>query len=497
MKQRNHDAISPNSENREPSTPDATPSIERCQRPEAGGLTGQTTSLQSVQKNVEVALNDEREGVIRFSFKTPGWDNLAASANRLLKFEFPTIRDVKVYERLIKTNVLSTGLSKKALETLPLPSLETIYTNLWRAWFGETVTLADEWLSLFLLAEDLDGFQLEALVRQDVEQLGMRDQGAMHSYYYRGPLNREQMATFLAGHGYRTDCLNATEKLEIAYLACRRLTRPLPWSSLLTKLEESELNRYPRLAYLKAIYQALAQKGWLAQSIFPETVFRQLSQLSQWLNHKDFTRIGALHHLARPVKTLVIVEGETEKLLLPVFAEAMNLNFNLLGIHLLPAGGKNHVLSIYRQQAQTLNCPIFIVLDQDAGEIAEEIRGNFRKGDYIFTIQEGEFEDIYDLALVLKTINQNYQPYPEVTAESLLDIAGQSRAKGRVQALKALWQAYNLGSFDKIDFAIKYTETFRQSQRSGKAASSLPKAIRRLIETILTVRHSSRAYQSP
>ncbi|WP_373531869.1 TOPRIM nucleotidyl transferase/hydrolase domain-containing protein [Vampirovibrio sp.] len=486
-------AIPPNFESREPSTPEVSAPTDHSQPLDAGGFANPAEPLKSAQKMVEVALKDEREGIIRFSFKTPGWDNLAASANRLLKFEFPTIRDIKVCERLIKTNVLSTGLSKKALETLPLHSLETIYVNLWRAWFGDDITLADEWLSLFLLAEDLDGFQLSAMVEQDVEQLGLRDQGAMHSYYYRGALSKEQMATFLTGHGYRTDYLGATQKLEISYLLCRRLTRPLPWSALLNKLEPADLKRYPRLAYLKALYEALGQKKWIVQPITPDTAFAQLNQLSQWLNHKDFSRMGAAYHLPRPVKALVIVEGETEKLLLPMFAQAMQLDFNLLGIHLLPAGGKNHVLSIYRQQAQTLNCPIFIVLDQDAGAIAQEIRTNFRQGDYIFTIQEGEFEDLYDMALVLKTINLHYQPYPEVTAYSFLKLTEESKAKGRVQALKVLWQSYNLGSFDKIDFAIKYTETFQQSQLS-KEVLAPPKAIRRLIETILTVRHSSKAY---
>lgn len=413
----------------------------------------------------------------------------------MLKFEFPSVREIKVYERLIKTNVLSTGLSKKALDALPLPSLEMIYTRLWQAWFGDQATFADEWLCLFLLAEDLTGFQLEALVQKDIEQLGMRDTGAMHSYYYRESLTREQMTTFLDRHGYRTDYLGPEALRQKTYLACRRLTRPLPWSALLDRLDTAELARYPRLAYLKAIHQELTEKQWNTRPITPETISRQLGQLSQWLNHKDFSRIGAAYRQARPVKSLLIVEGETEKLLLPIFAQAMNLNFDELGIHILPAGGKNHVLSIYRQQAKVLNCPIFTILDQDAQGIAEEIRADFRKGDYIFTIQEGEFEDLYDLPLVLRTINRNYQPYPEVTVEGFRKIAANSNARGRVQTLRAVWQAYNLGTFDKIEFAIKYAEAFRQ-MAGPQAANTPPKAIRKLIETILTVRHSSSAYHS-
>ncbi|WP_303673518.1 ATP-dependent endonuclease [Vampirovibrio chlorellavorus] len=453
-------------------------------------------------QTVAVTLSSEREGNVCFQFKAPGWDNLAASANRLLKFEFPPIREIKVYERLIKTNVLSTGLSKKALETLPRHYLEIIYAHLWQAWFGDQTQLADEWLSLFLLAEDLDGFLLPALVQQDIEQIGLRDTGATPSYYYQGDLNREQMATFLARHGYRTDFLTQQEgpdagsggSLALLYLVCRRLTHILPWTALLQKLEPAEVERYPRLAYLKAIYEALGQKGWLTQSISPQTVLKHLNALSLWLNHKDFTAFGAACHQARPVKALLIVEGETEKLLLPVFAKAMNLDFDRLGIHLLPAGGKNHVLSIYRQQAKSLNCPIFTVLDQDAADIAAELRANARKGDYIFSIEEGEFEDIYDLSLVVKTINTHYQPYPEVTMHSLQTFASENQIKGRVQTLRALWQAHNLGSFDKVRFATQYAETFQQIGQAAPVPP--PKAIRRLIETILTIRYSAKAHQA-
>ncbi len=443
---------------------------------------------------MEVSLSDERGHPLNFSFKKPGWDNLAASANRLLKFEFPVIREIKVYERLIKTNVLSTGLSKKALDALPLPALEMIYVQLWRAWFGEKPSLADEWLCLFLIAEDLAGFQLETLVQEDIKQLGIRDTGAMHSYYYQGDLTQPQMVTFLAKHGYRTDYLQSESQRFKTYLACRRLSRPLPWAALLERLEAGELSRYPRLAYLKAIHQQLTQKGWNQEAITPENLPKYLDKLSQWLHHKDFSSIGATYHQARPVKTLVIVEGETEKLLLPIFAQAMSLNFDQLGVHILPAGGKNHVLSIHRQQAKVLNCPIFVVLDHDAQAIGDEIRSDLRKGDYIFTIQDGEFEDLYDLSLVLKTINQNYQPYPEITEYGFQQIATQSYAKGRVQTLKALWQAYNLGSFDKIEFAMKYAEAFQKGP-TGTEPYPLPKAIRRLIETILTIRHSAQAYQ--
>ncbi len=492
--------ISPQSENPQWSNSEPLPPVN-ANSPDPlvpDGKLSDAESLNLPQRIVEVPLKDERGSELTFHFKAPSWDNLAASANRLMKFEFPAIREVKVYERLIKTNVLSPGLSKKALEALPLPSLETIYRMLWQAWFGQSVTLADEWLCLFLLAEDLESFRLNELVQQDIEQLGLRDPGTMHSYYYQGPLNREQMTTFLTGHGYRAEFLNATDaepapidpSLAFSYLACRKLSRPLPWHALLEKLTASDLERYPRLAYLQAVAADLQATPWMQTPITSESLLAQLTQLRAYLNTQRFARLSAGFGLARPPKTLVIVEGETENLLLPILAKTLHLNLEEQGIHLLPAGGKNHVLSIYRQQSRVLNCPIFIVLDQDAYAIADELRTNFRDSDAIFTIEEGEFEDTYNLKLVLQAINQNYQPYPEVTPGSFREMSLNIKAKGMVQTLKALWQAYNLGSFDKIEFALQYRELL-QALKPEAAQKALHPTIRTLIESMLEVRQST------
>lgn len=448
------------------------------------------------QKTIEVRLPDERGGETLFSFKAPTWENLAASANRLLKFEFPAIRDTKVFERLIKTNMISTGISKKTLETLPLSALETIYRTLWQCWFGAAEINADQWLTLFLLAEDLDAFRLDELMQQDIEQLGHRDPGLMHRYYYDGPLTREHLITFLAGHGYRSDLLQAVGEtdqaaLSLAYFACRKLTHPFPWTQLLGSLTEGELTQAPRLAYLKTVAQALAKQPWAQANVTVNNVQQHLKALNQWLNQDGFSAIGARFGLARPVQELVIVEGETEKLLLPVFAEAMGLNLDTLGIALLPAGGKNHVLSIYRQQARVLSPPIFIILDSDAQAIAEELQTDLRDQDAIFIIEQGEFEDIYDLDLVLHTVNQHYQPYPEINRQGFAQIAEDNHAKGRVQALKAVWQTYNLGSFDKIEFAIHYREIFCQAQ-ARPMPKLLPAPVQTLIERILSIRQASR-----
>lgn len=462
------------------------------EKPADINATNLSPANETKPRSIEVFLPDERYRDTAFLFKAPAWDNLAASANRLLKFEFPPIRGPKVYERLIKTHVLSAGLSKKVLETLPLPFLENIYRELWQACLGTGDSSGNQWLTLFLLAEELREFNGGQLVAQDINQIGLRDTGTLHSYYYREHLSREDMIAFLTGHGYRTDFLAQQETdqesaMQLAYLACRRLSASLPWQELLTSLDVADELKYPRLARLKAINALLARQSWTRRPITPDTLATGVDKLNKLFSGKEFTEIASRYASPRPVQELVIVEGETEKMLLPLFAEAMDLDFNALGIDILPAGGKNHVIALYRDFARTLNAPVCIVLDSDAAEIAEELASSLRPQDYVFQIAEGEFEDLYDLELTLKAINQHYQPYPEVTRRGFQELADGSNARGRVQALRAIWQAYNLGSFDKIEFAGHYAELLKPAPGSAKRVPP-PAAIRKLLGTILNVR---------
>ena len=467
------------------------------EKPAEPVATNSSAAVEAKPRPIEVVLPDERYRDTAFLFKAPAWESMAASANRLLKFEFPPIRGPKVYERLIKTHVLSAGLSKKVLETLPLPFLETIYRELWQSCVGLGDSTASQWLTLFLLTEELQEFNGAQLVAQDINQIGLRDTGTLHSYYYREHLSRDDMTAFLTGHGYRTDFLSQLETndeslVHLAYLACRRLSAPLPWQELLNTLHTEDELKYTRLARLKAIHALLKNQSWAKQPVTPANLATGVEKIRKLMTGKAFSAIASAYTIPRPVQELVIVEGETEKMLLPLFAEAMDIDFNALGIDILPAGGKNHVTALYREFARILNAPICIVLDSDAAEIAQELESTLRPQDHVFQIAEGEFEDLYDLELTLKAINQHYQPYPEVTRRGFQDIANDSNARGRVQALKAIWQAYNLGSFDKIEFAGHYAELLKPSAEPEQRIQP-PPAIRKLLGTILNVRGGLRS----
>lgn len=440
--------------------------------------------------SIQVTLPDERYGEAVFTFKIPAREHLMASANRLLRFELPANRDHLVYERLIKTCVISTGFSKKTLETLPLPRLEKIYREIWKGCFARgAFAPLNGLLTLFMVLEESSEFRISEMVHEDIQQMGLRDAEPMHSYYYQGTLGRDDMMTFLAGQGYRADFL-AQERhwrereIELAYLACRRLSDPLPWLELLQSASRTELESLPRLNRLYKVSKLLESLPDLPKTITPQNLFDVSGQLRRLLHDKTMGRIAEESGITRPVRELVIVEGETEKMLLPLFAKARNIHLHALGIEVLPAGGKNHVSALYRKFARQLDIPICIVLDRDAADIAGELRQTLREGDCIYEIQEGEFEDLYDLKLILRVINQEYQPYPEVTSKRFSELtgAGAGTVQGRVQALKLIWQSYGLGSFDKIEFAGKYAERFNPE------TDQPPAAILPLLETIERVR---------
>lgn len=435
---------------------------------------------------IELPFPGERYADVTLCFKLPARDNLVASANRLLKMQPPPIRDAMVYERLIKTNVVSAGLSKKALEALPFPFLETIYSTLWHAHFDGGTSPWDAWMTLYLLLEELMVFQPEHLMQEDIRRLGSQAEAEpLHSYYYQQTLDVQQVITLLKGHYYRTDLLDGDIEqvpVPLRYLASRRLSQPLPWMALLSTLNDTEILRFPRLARLRLVADLIKQHVGSPQAITAQSLPDAVSALSTVLTSQPMREIASFSAVPRPFKMLVIVEGETEKHLLPLFAQTRGLDLNAMGIALHPAGGKNHVLSLYRNYLLWLRIPMFIVLDSDARAVADELREMLRPGDYIFEIEEGEFEDLYDLKLTLATINRHYQPYPEVTPERFADLAAQNRANGRVQSLRAVWQAYHLGSFDKVKFAELYGELF---QRSSKP---LPASIQRLLDTVINVR---------
>ncbi|MGN0006415.1 MAG: TOPRIM nucleotidyl transferase/hydrolase domain-containing protein [Candidatus Gastranaerophilaceae bacterium] len=148
-----------------------------------------------------------------------------------------------------------------------------------------------------------------------------------------------------------------------------------------------------------------------------------------------------------PIKKLILTEGITEEILLPKFAEISGYNFDENGVYILATGGKSKVLSIYAELKYVLKIPVFVLLDNDAEPVYNDIVSVLRKEDKAYLIKSGEFEDILSKDLIIKSFSDmNYDVAPAEKSEI-------SSENGTCFALENLWKSRGLGEFRKAHFA--------------------------------------------
>lgn len=175
-----------------------------------------------------------------------------------------------------------------------------------------------------------------------------------------------------------------------------------------------------------------------------------LKYLIKTYNAKNYSEILSIikkYKLKFPIKKLLIVEGITEEILLPVFAYKLGMNFDDLGIFILGAGGKSKSPSIYIELKDKLNIPVVLLFDKDAVEIAEQLKKIILPKDKILLLQQGEFEDILSLNLIKRTLNNEYQP---VTKLSFSELQQSNRMTVNIEEF---YKRRHLGEFKKSKFS--------------------------------------------
>lgn len=148
-----------------------------------------------------------------------------------------------------------------------------------------------------------------------------------------------------------------------------------------------------------------------------------------------------------PVEKVVIAEGATEETLLPEFAKRCGYDFDKEGIYILSAGGKNQVVKLYYQLAESLKLPIFVLLDKDAKENLEEIQPRLRDIDKIHLLDCGEFEDLLPIKLVERTLDY------ELKNISMLEKEKLNEDIPRVKFLEEVFKTRGMHEFKKVEFA--------------------------------------------
>lgn len=147
-----------------------------------------------------------------------------------------------------------------------------------------------------------------------------------------------------------------------------------------------------------------------------------------------------------PIEKVVITEGITEEILLPVFAEHLGLNFDKNGIQVISAGGKNQVVKLVYTLANQLKLPMFILLDNDAKENYEQILPKLREFDKIYLLSHGEFEDILQKELIIKTLNDYFKNLNIIEDNEFED-------ERMVKNLEEIFKKKGFHEFKKAEFA--------------------------------------------
>lgn len=165
----------------------------------------------------------------------------------------------------------------------------------------------------------------------------------------------------------------------------------LPWFDLLTLAEQNTLNldRFPYVQRLKNTYEAQA----LAVQTQPSVV--------KHLRANNTTPIPQ-----HPIQQLILVEGESERYLLPAIAQILGKPFKANGILVLSCGGKSATLQKGLAFLKWVKLPIAILLDADATEEAQQLQQllahqpALTKQLQVCILTEGELEDTYPLPWV-------------------------------------------------------------------------------------------------
>ena len=172
-------------------------------------------------------------------------------------------------------------------------------------------------------------------------------------------------------------------------------------------------------------------------------------------NPKNLIQQREKYALRFPVEKVILCEGITEEILLPKFAKLSGYDFDKNGIKLISAGGKNQVAKIYCELKDELKIPIFILLDADASATSDIIKNVLRNQDCIYLIKHGEFEDIFSLNLIKRTINKRFKNICECI------IADFKQNKPMTKILSEFYRIHELGDFQKADFAKELAENLK------------------------------------
>ncbi len=158
-------------------------------------------------------------------------------------------------------------------------------------------------------------------------------------------------------------------------------------------------------------------------------------------------KIRSDYYTLFPIKKIILAEGITEEILLPQFSKVLGHDLKKEGVYLFATGGKSKILSIYAEFKYIMKIPMFVLLDNDAEPVYNDVVSVLRPQDKAYLIKSGEFEDILPKHIIQKAFSEmNYDVIPAQIQEL-------SCEEGTCKSLETLWKSRGLGEFRKAHLA--------------------------------------------
>jgi hypothetical protein len=163
---------------------------------------------------------------------------------------------------------------------------------------------------------------------------------------------------------------------------------------------------------------------------------------------------------------LLLVEGQTEAILVPIFAQLYGFNFADYRILMISGGGANQVTKRFLSFRESTLLPIACLLDGDAESQFEIISQHLQNNDLIFSLPSGEFEDTFEITRFVQLLNRYLQSMTGESAPSLIEFEPLKKEQfppevKRTLALNKIWREKSLGDFDKVEFAGFVAQTIK------------------------------------
>jgi dephospho-CoA kinase len=418
---------------------------------------------------------------------TPSGVDWGYYANRLLRPKLPLPDAFAVYRRLLHRHSKNPQLGHKQLEALSPIVLEQGFYGLAYHVLGQP-TQPDVLLGALLASRTSALFKPQALFEQTLQQLNQTLPGqACHDEAH--PDLTTNATVQVLDTMRRLDCplrwafpINATTDCDhyLTFLHNRADQWVFPWTALLKQLREGAvLETYPELLLLD---QALAL---LTSANAPD-----LNNAYNTANGELFARqaLAFWHHLAGvypPASlptALVLVEGNTEAIVLPAIAQALGHSWQAKGIRLHGVGGKNAMAGWVQTLRQTIPYPLRVILDKDAETLLPTLMPMLRpKLDSLMLLPEGDIEDVLPLSWVVLALNQLIHTFPPLTVALYQEQFGDTPLRG--EQLRQCFKRYGNTSFDKVALANAIVEVLEDANTLQEEAP-LSETLQHLLSVI-------------